>query len=139
MRDVIDLVGRIFLSAIFLFEAIDSMLYFEKTKETMTQYGLIWNQDLLLYGAILFLTLGGVMVLLGYRTTLGVTMLLFYWAPVTFLVHDFWNFPKEQLRLQSILFMHDVAIMGGLLMLAGKGSGRYSIKRLLATTKVGNW
>jgi uncharacterized membrane protein YphA (DoxX/SURF4 family) len=35
--------------------------------------------------------------------------------------------------------MHDVAIMGGLLMLAGKGSGRYSIKRLLATTKVGNW
>ena len=115
------------------------MLYFDKTKETMTQYGLIWNQDLLLYVAILFLTLGGMMVLLGYRTTLGVTMLLIYWAPVTFLVHDFWNFPKDQLRLQSILFMHDVAIIGGLLMLAGKGSGRYSIKRLLATTKVGNW
>ena len=77
------------------------------------------------------------MVLTGYRTTLGVTLLLLYWVPVTFIVHDFWNFPKDQLRLQSILFMKNIAITGGLLMLAGKGSGRYSIRRLLATTRVG--
>jgi putative oxidoreductase len=59
-----------------------------------------------------------------------------YWAPVTFIVHDFWNYPKDELREQSILFMKNIAIMGGLLMLAGKGSGRYSIKKLLATTRV---
>ncbi|MBK8556545.1 MAG: DoxX family protein [Lewinellaceae bacterium] len=140
MRDIIDLIGRIFLSAIFLFEAIDSALFFEKTKNTMMQYGMTWNQDLLLYGAILFLTLGGLMVLLGYRTTLGAILLLVYWAPVTFIVHAFWAYPPDQIRLQSILFMHDIAIIGGLLMLVGKGSGRYSIKRLFATTKVNqNW
>jgi putative oxidoreductase len=136
MRDIIDLIGRIFLSAIFLFEAVDTGLYFEKTKNTMAQYGLTWNQDMLLYSAIFLLALGGIMVLLGYRTSIGVTLLLMYWVPVTFIVHDFWNYPREQLRLQSILFMHDIAIIGGLLMLAGKGSGRYSIKRLLATTRV---
>jgi len=136
MRDITDLIGRVFLSAIFLFEAADSMLYFEKTKMTMTLHGLTWNQDMLLYGAILFLTLGGLMVLLGYRTGLGATLLLFYWVPVTFIVHDFWDYPKDQVRTQSILFMKDIAIIGGLLMLLGKGSGRYSIKRLLATTRV---
>jgi len=136
MRDITDLIGRIFLSAIFIFEAVDSTLFFEKTKLTMSQFGLSWNQDMLLYGAIFFLITGGLMVLLGYRTTLGAMMLLIYWLPVTFIVHDFWNYPKDQVRMQSILFMKDIAIIGGLLMLAGKGSGRYSIKRLLATTKV---
>jgi len=136
MRDVTDLIGRIFLSAIFIFEAIDTILYIEKTKATMDQYGLTWNQNLLIYGTIFLLLGGGLMVLLGYRSTFGALLLLLYWVPVTFLVHDFWNYPKDQLRLQSILFMKDVAIIGGLLMLAGKGSGRYSMKRLMATTRV---
>jgi len=136
MRDVTDLIGRILLSAIFFFEAIDSALYFDKTKESMTHHGLTWNQDMLLYGAILFLLLGGTMVLLGYRSSLGAILLLMYWIPVTFIVHDFWAYPEDQIRLQKILFMKDMAIIGGLLMLLGKGSGRYSVKRLLATTRV---
>lgn len=136
MRDVIDLIGRIFLSAIFLFEAVDSLLNFDKTKTTMTEHGLIWSQDLLLAGAIFFLMLGGIMVLLGYRTALASLLLLVYWLPVTFIVHDFWNYDGDALRMQSILFMKNIAIAGGLLMLVGKGSSRYSVKRLLATTRV---
>jgi putative oxidoreductase len=131
------LIGRIFLSAIFIFEAIDSTLFFGKTKEVMTEYGLTWNQDLMLYGAIFLLTLGGVLVLIGYRSTLGAIMLLLYWVPVTLIVHDFWNTDSNlDLRYQSILFMKNFAIIGGLLMLVGKGSGRYSIRRLFATTRV---
>ena len=136
MRDLIDLIGRIFLATIFIFEAIDSTLYFDKTKQVMTAHHLIWNQNFLLYGAIFLLIAGGLMVLFGYRSTLGAILLLMYWVPVTFIVYDFWNSPKAELREQSILFMKNIAIIGGLLMLAGKGSGRYSIKRLLATTRV---
>jgi putative oxidoreductase len=136
MRDITDLIGRIFLSAIFIFEAIDSTLFFGKTKDAMTEHGLMWSQDMLLYCAIFLLIMGGLMVLLGYRSTLGAIMLLMYWVPVTFIVHDFWNAPRSELREQSILFMKNIAIIGGLLMLVGKGSGRYSMKRLLATTRV---
>ncbi len=104
----------------------------------MTGYGLNWNQDMLLSGAIFLLTVGGIMVLLGYRSSLGAIMLIMYWVPVTFIVDDFWNFNTQiELRLKSITFMKNMAIIGGLLMLIGKGSGRYSIKRLLATTRVG--
>ena len=102
----------------------------------MTLHGVTWNQDFLLYCAIFLLVTGGLMVLFGYRSTLGAILLLMYWLPVTFIVHDFWNCPKEILREESILFMKNIAIIGGLLMLAGKGSGRYSIKKLLATTRV---
>jgi putative oxidoreductase len=136
MRDLLDLIGRVFLSAIFLFEAADSLVNFDKTKTTMAEHGLTWNQDMLLAGAISFLILGGVMVLIGYRTALASLLLLVYWLPVTFIVHDFWNYSGEVLRTQSIFFMKNIAIAGGLLMLVGKGSGRYSVKRLLATTRV---
>ena len=81
--------------------------------------------------------MGGLMVLFGYRSTLGAMMLLMYWVPVTLIVHDFWNREDNpDFRIQSIMFMKNFAITGGLLMLVGKGSGRYSIRRLFATTKV---
>jgi putative oxidoreductase len=136
MRDVIDLIGRIFLSAIFIFEACDTIWYFERTKREMAALGWTTNQDTLLHGSVLLLALGGLLVLFGYRSTFGSLLLLCYWVPITFITHDFWNAPKDELRLQSILFMKDVAIIGGLLMLMGKGSGRYSVRRLLATTRV---
>ena len=85
---------------------------------------------------ILWAMLRITLIWLRYRSTFGAMLLLLYWVPVTFLVHDFWNSPKEELRLESILFMKNMAIIGGLLMIVGKGSGRYSMRRLLATTRV---
>lgn len=136
MKDLIDLIGRIFLAFLFLYEAYDSIFYFKETQAKMTQYGLTWNQDLLLIGAIFLLLLGGTLVLIGYRTSFGAFLLLMYWVPLTFIIHSFWNDPEPYRRLQAILFMKNIAITGGLLMVWVNGSGRYSIKRLFATTRV---
>lgn len=136
MKDIIDLLGRIFLSAMFLYEAYDSIYYFERTKNTMTDYGITWNQDLLLLGAIIFLVLGGVMLLIGYRVTIASILLLIYYIPITFIIHSWWNDPIALQREVAIDFMQNMAIVGGLLLLIGRGSGRYSIKRMFATTRV---
>lgn len=138
MKDIIDLMGRVFIAFIFLYEAYDSIKYFKATKEAMTEYGLAWRQDLLLIGAIVFLIIGGILVLIGYRTTLGASMLLAYYIPVTFIVHSFWNDPEDIRRTQSIMFMTNLAVIGGLMMVLVNDSGKYSIKRLFATTKVPN-
>ncbi|MCB0705119.1 MAG: DoxX family membrane protein [Saprospiraceae bacterium] len=135
MKDIVDLIGRIFLAFIFLYEAYDSIFYFKETKAKMTYYHLEWNQDLLLIGAILLLLLGGILILIGYRTGLGVFLVLLYWLPVTFIVHSFWNDPPSEERLQAILFMKNIGITGGLLMIWVNGSGRYSIRRLFATAR----
>ncbi len=136
MKDITDLIGRILISFIFLYEAYDSIFYFNETKETMTAYGLDWNQNFLLYGSIFLLLVGGLLVLFGYRSSLGAFLLMLYWIPLTFIVHSYWNDPPDQQRLQAILFMKNLAILGGLLMVLVNGSGRFSIKRLFATTKV---
>ncbi|MFT5168365.1 MAG: putative oxidoreductase, partial [Saprospiraceae bacterium] len=95
MKDLTDLIARMFISFIFLFEAYDSIKFFKTTKLQMTEYGITWQQDILLMGAIFLLVLGGLLVLVGYRSKLGAVLLLIYWVPVTFIVHSWWNDPAE--------------------------------------------
>lgn len=136
MKDILDLVGRILIAFIFLYEAYDAIAYYGATKETLDDYGLTWNQDFLLIGMITLLIIGGLLVLIGYRSSLGAILLLLYWIPLTFIVHSFWNDAPEFVREESMNFMKNLAIMGGLFMVLVNGSGRYSVRRLFATTKV---
>lgn len=136
MKDLIDLIGRIFISFIFLFEAYDSIKYFSATKAAMIDYGIMSHHDFLLSSSIGLLILGGLLVLLGYRSSFGAILLLLYWVPVTFIVHSFWNDLPEIRRIESIQFMKNLAIMGGLLIVLVNGSGRYSMRRLFATARV---
>ncbi len=138
MKDIFDLLGRILLSFIFFFEAYDYFAYERMNKEAMTIYGLTWNQDFFLYGAIFLLLVGAISLLLGYRMRTGAVLLLIYWIPLTFIVHDFWTEPVDTMeyRLQSILFMKNIAIMGGLLIAATHISGKYRLRRIFATTKL---
>lgn len=135
MKNILDLIARICLATIFLFEAYDSIAYFQQTKNTMTTYGLTWNQDFLLLATIILLSLGGILILIGYKASFGAFLLLLYWVPVTFIVFSFWNDPVEIRRLQSIMFMKNIAIIGGLLAIMVNGAGKYSVKRLLAAVR----
>jgi putative oxidoreductase len=136
MYHIFDLVGRILISAIFIFEATDSIMFADKTKMTMAEYGITWRPDLLLYTSIVALVIGAIMLLIGYRIRFGVWLLLLYWLPVTFIVYSFWNDPVEVQRLHAILFMKNIAIAGGLLMIAAHGGGKYSIQRLFVVSKI---
>ncbi len=136
MYHIFDLIGRILISAIFIFEAIDSILFADKTKMTMSEYGITWKPDLLLYTSITALVIGAILLLIGYRIRFGVWLLLLYWLPVTFIVYSFWNDPVDSQRLHAILFMKNVAIAGGLLMIAAHGGGKYSIQRLFVVSKI---
>ena len=93
MKDAADLLARIFVSIIFFYEAFDSIIFFKSTKETMTAYGVTWQQDILLGGAIFLLIVGSFLVLIGYYSRVGAWMILLYWIPFTMIVYSFWNDP----------------------------------------------
>lgn len=136
MKDWTDLIARILIAGMFLYEAVDSFVFFKDIKETMTLYGLTWRQDLLLTSAIVLLTIGGLLILLGYRMGLAGVCILLYWIPVTFIVYSFWNDPPHLVRLNAIIFARNLAIAGGILLLMIKGSGKYSIKRIERVTRI---
>ena len=137
MRDILDFLGRFFLSFIFLYDAYDSIAFYGKTKQAMTNYGLVWQQDLLLSGSIFLMILGGVFLLLGYRVSFASVLLLLYWIPLTFVVYSFWNEPMiETRRFLGVMFMKNIAIAGGLLLVIVNGSGKYSLKRLIDRRRI---
>lgn len=131
MKDYIDLFARIFIAIMFYYEAFDSFLYFDNTKETMTAYGLTWNQNFLLGATIVFLIMGATLVLIGYNSRFGAFLLLLYIVPTTFIIYSFWNVPPESQRIQLINFMKNLAVIGGLLLLTVNKPGKYSVKRLI--------
>lgn len=131
MKDIADLLGRICLSIIFLFEAIDSILFYDNTVNTMKAYGINWFPNIILSIAIAGLITGAVLMMMGYFARVGATLCLLYWLPFTLIVYSFWNDPPDLERINSLYFMRNIAVAGGLLLLLANGAGKYSVKRLI--------
>lgn len=131
MKDIFELMGRIFIAFVFIYEALDALVFYEKTKATMTAYGVVWQQDIVLTTLIFILIIGGILVLIGYYASLGSALLLLYWLPYTLIVYSFWDDPLELKRLHALYFIRNLALCGGLMLLLANGAGKYSIKRLL--------
>ena len=135
MRDYIDVVGRLGLAILFAHEAYDTLAHAAATRDLMSQYGITWNQNLLLYLSAALLTLASLMLLLGYRSRLAAAMLLLYWLPVAIIVYSFWDAPPDEARMQLRLLMNDFAIAGGLFLVIANGTGRFAVRKLLATAR----
>ncbi len=131
MKSIVDLIGRILISAFFFMEAFDSLVFFEKNLNTLQEYGISWMPKVWLIISIALLVLGALTVLLGYFARVGAFLLLLYWLPFTFIVYSFWNDPEDLRRLHSLLFVRNLGLAGGLLLLIANGAGSISVKRLL--------
>lgn len=140
MKDIIELVGRIFLAAVFLFEAYVGLIYFEDTKASMLEYGISWQRDFWVYAIIFLLILASTLLILGYKVRLGAFLLLVYWIPAMVITYKFWDLADDVLlrRTNLIGFIRSQAIVGGLLLLMANGAGKYSVRRLVATFKIPN-
>ena len=136
MKDIADLLARIFIATIFIYEVYDTIAYYKQTKVTMSAYGIGSHQDVLLVGILIFLILGSFLVLVGYYSNIGAIFLLMYWLPFTCIVFSFWNDPDDIKRFSSLQFMRNMAICGGLLLLIANGAGKYSVKRMLHVLKL---
>jgi len=124
---VLTLLGRVMLVAIFLMSAIgDKIPNFNVTVKAMAGEG-VPLPAVALVGAIAFLLVGSALVVLGWKTRWGATLLLVFLALATFYFHDFWNFSGDAVNEQQIDFRKNLAIAGGLLLLIAHGPGRLSV------------
>lgn len=125
MNKFISLTGRIFLSAIFLMSGLGKISNYTGTQKFMADAGMPLTGFLLFCAIILEMT-GGLSILLGYKAKYGTYALILFLVPATILFHS--NF-KDQ--IQMIMFMKNLAILGGLLMIANFGAGEISLDNRL--------
>lgn len=120
------LAGRILLSAIFLVSGIAKVTDPEGSIGYMQMHG-IPSAGILVYVAGLAEIAGALAIMSGFLTRIGAIGLILFMLPTTLLFHDFWTFTGEEQRMQQIQFMKNLAIIGGLALLAAYGPGRYSV------------
>jgi putative oxidoreductase len=74
---------------------------------------------------------GGLALALGAWTRLAALLVAGFTVVATLIAHRYWELPADQQMIQSIQFMKNVAIIGGLLSLVAAGGGRFSVAALL--------
>ena len=71
---------------------------------------------------------GGLSILLGYRAKIGAWLIALFLIPVTFMMHKFWAVADPMMaQLQMIMFMKNVAMLGGALLISQFGAGPLSL------------
>ena len=71
---------------------------------------------------------GGLSILLGYRAKLGAWLLVLFLVPVTLMMHKFWTVTDPMMaQIQMILFMKNVSMLGGALLISHFGAGPFSL------------
>ena len=135
MRNTLDLLGRLALSALFLNEAYNCIARPKHTMGQMAAYGITWNPELLLWTSAALLVLGSVLLVIGYRSRLAAVLLLMYWLPLCFVLDPFWQVPADEVRLSLLGLMRNLAIAGALLLVVAHGTGAYAVRKVLASAK----
>ena len=128
------LFGRIFLSAIFLFSGFGKIAGWSDYAHMMDQKGMPLV-PFFLAAALTIEILGGLSVLLGFYGRIGAVALIVFLIPTSLIFHNFWAADAAQQQNQMIHFMKNVAIMGGLFMVAALGTDGFSLDRWLARTR----
>jgi putative oxidoreductase len=71
---------------------------------------------------------GGISVLLGYRARFGAFLIVLFLVPVTLVMHRFWGLHDPHLAaLQQEMFLKNVSIFGGALLVIYYGAGPVSL------------
>ncbi len=71
---------------------------------------------------------GGLSVLLGYRAKVGAWLIALFLVPVTFAMHKFWTVTDPMMaQMQMIMFMKNISILGGALLISQLGAGPFSL------------
>lgn len=134
--------GRVFFSVIFIFAGINKIMNWDATEQHLVNQMLdvlsksyhqgwakaLFDQilplapTLLVVGTIAELG-GGLLVLLGIQVRLGALILALFLIPTTLLFHNFWALEGAQQQTEMIMFMKNLSMFGGALILLAFGKG----------------
>ncbi|MGH7840590.1 MAG: DoxX family protein [Candidatus Binataceae bacterium] len=133
-RDLGSLIGRVLLALIFVMSGLSKVTGFAGTAGYMASAGIPHN--LVIPGLLLTIAveLGcGLLVVVGFKARLAALAIFLWLIPVTIIFHFI---PHRDAAAQGksmealinmIMMMKNLSMMGGLLLVASMGPGRYSV------------
>ena len=121
MVNVIDLIGRIFISALFLISAFNKIFNLDGSASWMEGFGL---PGFLIYPAIVIEVILPVLVIVGYQARIAAGILASFCLLTAFIFHfDFSN------QMQLISFFKNIGLAGGFLFIVANGTRDWAVDR----------
>ena len=124
---VIEVLGRIFLSTLFLIEGINKIFNYEGTTQYMESFGV---PEYLAIPAIIIEILFPLLLIIGYKTKIASLVIAIFTIIVATIFHT--NFDDH---MQFITFFKDIAIAGGFIIIFVNGPGKFSLDYKLESNK----
>jgi putative oxidoreductase len=119
LRNVTELGGRVLLATLFLVAGLGKIGSYEATAGYMTTVGL---PSVLLPAVIATEVLGAIAIVAGWQTRVTAFLLAGLSVLSALFFHN--DFGDE---VQSVMFLKNVSIAGGFLLLVANGAGRFSL------------
>lgn len=126
LQNPLTLVGRLLLAMLFLPAGIGKIGGFAGAVGYIASRGLPMPS----LGAVIaiIVEIGGALALIaGFGTRWAALALAAFTLASTFIFHNFWGVPAEQAMIQQLMFYKNIAVIGGLLVLAAHGAGAWSL------------
>ena len=123
MTNILDLVGRVFISLVFLLSGINKIDNYEGTIGWMESLGM---PGIFLIPAIILEVGAPILIIIGYKVKISAALLSLFCIATAIIFHnDFSN------QMEFISFMKNIGLAGGFLFLAVNGAKDFSLDKKL--------
>ena len=121
MANLMDLIGRIFISAVFLLSAYNKIFNYDGTVTWMEGYGV---PGFLLWPTIILEIILPVLVIIGYKTKISAILLAIFSITTALIFHlDFSN------QMQIIALLKNFGLAGGFIFIAVNGPRDWALDK----------
>jgi putative oxidoreductase len=121
MTNILDLIGRVFISLVFLLSGLNKIGNYEGTVGWMESLGI---PGIFLIPAIALEIIAPISIIIGYKVKISATLLSLFCITTAIIFHnDFSN------QMQFISFMKNIGLAGGFLFLAINGAKDFSLDK----------
>ncbi|MBN2478602.1 MAG: DoxX family protein [Parachlamydiales bacterium] len=141
IKKFIALIGRLFLSTLFILSAVNKIFDWQKTETGLINLFCDWQGYVSFFPGLskLFSTLisfvpeiliivtvieliGAILMFFGIKEKFGAFLIVIFFIPATFMLHPFWFLQGSKRALEMVLFLKNAAILGGLFLFLVFGS-----------------
>ena len=124
MTNILDLVGRVFISLVFLLSGINKIGNYEGSIGWMESFGM---PGIFLIPAIILEIVAPILIIIGYKVKIAAALLSVFCIATALIFHtDFSN------QMQIVSFMKNIALAGGFLFLMINDTKGFSLERKLS-------
>jgi putative oxidoreductase len=127
-KDGVALIGRIALAAIFVLSGLQKLVDFTGTVSMIAGAGVPLPMVAAAVAVVIELG-GGLAIFAGWMTRVAALAIVVFLIIVSPIFHNFWTMQGDERMLNQVMFLKNVSMLGGFLLLMAFGPGRYSVDK----------